>query len=47
LNSLAEDKNKELFITKSKLKVFLKKSMEDGKLKKSDLNKELIENENL
>lgn len=47
LNSLAEDKNQEMFITKSKLKVFLKKSMEDGKLKKSDLNKELIENENL
>lgn len=47
LESIEEYKGKEMFITKAKLKSFLKKAIEDGKVDKTVLNKELIENENL
>lgn len=45
LDCLANDK--ETFITKSKLKAFLKKAIADGKVNKADLNQELVENESL
>ncbi|MBS1774732.1 MAG: hypothetical protein JSS64_00440 [Bacteroidetes bacterium] len=47
LDCLAEDTNKEAFFTRAKLKVLLKKAIDDGKVNKEDLNKELIENEKL
>jgi hypothetical protein len=47
LDSLENNKNKEMFITKSKLKSFLNNAIKNGKVNKTDLNKELIENEKL
>lgn len=47
LGCLAEDPNKETFITRAKLKVLLKNAIENGKVSKSDLNEELIQNEKL
>ncbi|MBB1150791.1 hypothetical protein H4K35_11805 [Myroides sp. NP-2] len=46
LNCLNED-DKYNFITKSKLKAFLKKAIADGKIQRDILNSDLIENERL